>query len=317
MLRLSTKVILLFLGLLILGELLKHYIPKKESYFNEKNYPKTVWIMDNGIETPQKTNCQTVDELIKEDKITLGENDLIFPERTSEIFNGSKIEILRAVKLNFHFDGNTKQGYALSKTIRGAILENGILLNRLDISDPQLENLPENNLNIYITRINIEERVETESINFKTITQNDSSLGWQEKKTIQAGQVGSKEVLYRIHYRNGKEINREILSQKIVSQPTDEVVIQGTLMKLGKSDRGLGTWYAFKGGMFAASKKIPKGGYAKVTNMENGKSIVVQINDYGPVDPKRIIDLDKVAFQKLAPLGVGVIHDIKVEQILN
>jgi rare lipoprotein A (peptidoglycan hydrolase) len=52
-----------------------------------------------------------------------------------------------------------------------------------------------------------------------------------------------------------------------------------------------------------------------VTNQENGKQIIVQVNDYGP-DPGtgKIIDLDKVAFAKLASIGQGVI-EVKIEEI--
>jgi rare lipoprotein A len=68
--------------------------------------------------------------------------------------------------------------------------------------------------------------------------------------------------------------------------------------------------------MFAASTTIAKGNYARVTNTASGKSIIVQINDYGPQGKGRVIDLDKVAFQKIASLGAGVIG-VKVEEVLN
>jgi rare lipoprotein A len=43
--------------------------------------------------------------------------------------------------------------------------------------------------------------------------------------------------------------------------------------------------------MTAASLTIPLGTYVKVTNLRNGKQIVVRVNDRGPVVPGRIIDL--------------------------
>jgi rare lipoprotein A len=58
------------------------------------------------------------------------------------------------------------------------------------------------------------------------------------------------------------------------------------------------------------------GSYARVTNKANGKSVIVQINDRGPFGENRIIDLDKVAFAKIASLGAGVI-DVKVEEVMN
>jgi rare lipoprotein A len=52
------------------------------------------------------------------------------------------------------------------------------------------------------------------------------------------------------------------------------------------------------------------------TNVDNGKSVIVKINDRGPFSPGRIIDLDKVAFERIASLGAGVIN-VKMEEIVN
>jgi len=43
--------------------------------------------------------------------------------------------------------------------------------------------------------------------------------------------------------------------------------------------------------MTAASLTIPLGTYVKVTNLRNGRAVVVRVNDRGPVVPGRIIDL--------------------------
>lgn len=54
------------------------------------------------------------------------------------------------------------------------------------------------------------------------------------------------------------------------------------------------------------------GKWIKVTNLENGKSISVRVNDFGPnkklFRKGRIIDLSKGAFSKLASLKKGVIR---------
>ena len=73
--------------------------------------------------------------------------------------------------------------------------------------------------------------------------------------------------------------------------------------------KGDASWYKYKNGDFAASPDFPKGSKIKVTNIRNNKSVVVTINDYGPdrvAHPNRVIDLDKVAFGKIASLGAGI-----------
>ena len=82
---------------------------------------------------------------------------------------------------------------------------------------------------------------------------------------------------------------------------------------------GEASWYAYKNGDFAASRDFPKGTKLKVTNqktgVDQGKSVIVTINDYGPeIQTNRIIDLDKIAFQKIGNLRDGVMP-VKIEAI--
>jgi rare lipoprotein A len=51
--------------------------------------------------------------------------------------------------------------------------------------------------------------------------------------------------------------------------------------------------------MTAAHLTLPIGSYVRVTNLHNGKAVVVRVNDRGPVVPGRIIDLSYGAAQAL------------------
>jgi rare lipoprotein A len=92
---------------------------------------------------------------------------------------------------------------------------------------------------------------------------------------------------------------------------------------LGASDgyieRGVASWYGptFHGvntssgerydmyGMTAAHKTLPLPTYARVTNLRNGRSITVRINDRGPFVGNRLIDLSYTAAAKLDMLREG------------
>ena len=56
----------------------------------------------------------------------------------------------------------------------------------------------------------------------------------------------------------------------------------------------------------AAHRYYPFGTIVKVTNLSNGKSVIVRINDRGPFVRGRIIDLSYGAAKKLGMLGSGV-----------
>jgi rare lipoprotein A len=51
--------------------------------------------------------------------------------------------------------------------------------------------------------------------------------------------------------------------------------------------------------MTAAHPTLPLGSYVRVTNLRNGRAVVVKVNDRGPIVPGRIIDLSYGAAQAL------------------
>jgi len=85
------------------------------------------------------------------------------------------------------------------------------------------------------------------------------------------------------------------------------------------TQRGLGTWYGkkFHGQktssgeiydmykMTAAHTTLPIPSYARVTNVSNGKSVIVRINDRGPFHSTRVIDVSYTAALKLGLLANG------------
>jgi rare lipoprotein A len=94
-------------------------------------------------------------------------------------------------------------------------------------------------------------------------------------------------------------------------------------------ERGIASWYGkkFHNGktatgetydmysMTAAHPTLPLPSYARVTNVANGKSVVVRVNDRGPFHPGRVIDLSYAAAYRLgiAQKGSG---EVDVESIL-
>jgi len=94
--------------------------------------------------------------------------------------------------------------------------------------------------------------------------------------------------------------------------------------------RGIASWYGrkFQGQktasgepydmfkMTAAHKTLPIPSYARVTNVANGKSVVVRINDRGPFHSDRIIDLSYAAASRIgiAARGSGM---VEVERVFE
>ena len=83
--------------------------------------------------------------------------------------------------------------------------------------------------------------------------------------------------------------------------------------------RGLASWYGkrYHGqktssgevydmyGLSAAHTLLPLPSYARVTNVSNGRSVVVRVNDRGPFHQDRLIDLSYAAAHRLDLIGQG------------
>ena len=90
----------------------------------------------------------------------------------------------------------------------------------------------------------------------------------------------------------------------------------------GYVERGIASWYGeqFHGrrtssgepydmyDMTAAHKSLPLPTYVEVTNLENGRTVVVRVNDRGPFIDGRIIDLSFAAARKLGYIGAGTVE---------
>ena len=88
---------------------------------------------------------------------------------------------------------------------------------------------------------------------------------------------------------------------------------------VGYLERGVASWYGpgfhkvrtstgepyDMYGMTAAHKTLPLPAYVRVTNLQNGLSVVVRVNDRGPFVDNRIIDLSYTAASKLDMLRNG------------
>jgi len=56
-----------------------------------------------------------------------------------------------------------------------------------------------------------------------------------------------------------------------------------------------------------AHRQLPFGSRVRVTNLQNGRSVIVRVNDRGPYDPRRIGDLSGAAARKIGMLESGVV----------
>lgn len=98
--------------------------------------------------------------------------------------------------------------------------------------------------------------------------------------------------------------------------------------KKGWTQEGVASWYGneFDGrptasgeifdqdGMTAAHRTLPLGTTARVTNLDNGKDVILKVNDRGPFVRGRVLDCSRGAAKELGFLGAGMAR-VRIEVI--
>ena len=113
---------------------------------------------------------------------------------------------------------------------------------------------------------------------------------------------------------------KNVVENKSTDNPQIEEAVEEAKNKIS----GIVSWYADKfhgkrtssgeaydkNDFTAAHKTLPFGTKVKVTNQNNGKSVIVKINDRGPHTKNRLMDLSRAAFTEIGSVNSGI---LKVE----
>ena len=116
-----------------------------------------------------------------------------------------------------------------------------------------------------------------------------------------------------------------LLPSMAFSAPDNEKEI-----RYGQIINGIASWYGpgfygrktangellRKGTMTAAHRSLPFGTKVRVTNLDNGRSVVVRINDRGPFRKHRVIDLAHGAAMKLKMIEAGEVP-VRIQLLLK
>ncbi|MDD5083878.1 MAG: RlpA-like double-psi beta-barrel domain-containing protein [Candidatus Moranbacteria bacterium] len=284
-----------------------------------EGYSKAVRVTldDDGRVFDVMTKSTNIKDFLDEQKIVLGDEDVVFGPLENRVYAHATIGIHRAKHITLAVGGEKRALVTYQTSVERMLLENDVILGEDDFVLPKNEDVVIDKASVSVVRVIVKEEIIDKTIAFAITIEEDEKLSWRKAIVTQKGEAGIKRSTYRVVSYDGKEIDRTIMKQEIVKEPVTEKTMQGTYVAVkGTAHTGLGTWYAYTGTLAAASPWLPMGSYAKVTNQENGKTVIVKINDRGPFGKNRIIDLDKVAFAKIASIGAGVIS-LKVEEVAN
>ena len=184
--------------------------------------------LDNTNKIELKTKKGTVREVLIANDIPFGADDRVEPGLDTKVNGGETISIYKAHEITI-VDGNTttvrKTTY---KKVEDILKELNITLGEKDEVTPGLNSEVATVDTIKIARTGKITETKKEVINFETKEEKDDSKYVDEKVTKVEGKNGEKEVTYNVVREKGKEVSREVASEKVITEATAKVVVVGT-----------------------------------------------------------------------------------------
>ncbi len=237
------------------------------------NMRKTITMKLDGKEETFVTYKGTVKDVLDSQGVIVNPKDKVQPALNSNVSEGDTISIKRAVSVELTVgDKKTKIDTAedtiedMLEVEKEELKEQGIEFNQgVDEITPALDTKITSDLQINLVKIEIKKHLASEAISFDVVVEEDSNLDNGLEEVKQEGAAGEKEVLYEVVYKNGKEFSKTVKSSKVVVEPVNKIVTQGTRRTFASRDGQLLNYKsvlyvestAYSGGGVTATGTVP------------------------------------------------------------
>lgn len=190
--------------------------------------PNNVTITDTESAPVQiKTTDTKVGKILSKQGIILNEGDRINYNLADEVGNNAVISIVRAIDVKIAYMGETRECVTTETGVADILAEQGIAVNDDYEIYPALTANVSDGDTITVVAHDKHSITVQEEIAHTTTEVEDSSLAAGERVVVQEGKNGVKEYVYEINYRDGVEVERNLVSENVLSEPVEEIVNYG------------------------------------------------------------------------------------------
>lgn len=309
------------------------------------NYGRRVVVTIDGKKVVRWTTAKNVAEVLAQLNQSDPDN-LVSVSRSLDISRaGLSFSMQTAKDVTVTIGGKTQKITAVG-TVADALKAAKVEVDSSDAVNPGLGTPLSDGMKITLTMVDQKSRKRRVAVPFSTKKVEDSSLPKGEIKVITKGVNGINEETWTVVFKDGKKVSEKKVSSKVVNAPVTQVVKVGTktasssspstrsssashrstasqssdpvtsgttclASTYGEGDGTAGgptaSGETFDPSAFtAASKTLPLGSTIRVTNVSNGRTVTVRINDRGPYVGGRCLDLSTAAMNAIAP-GQGLV----------
>ncbi len=202
-----------------------------------KRYAK-VTVVKDGKDYEVEVVGGTVEDALKKAGVTLKDNEVTDIPAEKLLTNGITINVVEQMTVKLTVDGKTQEISTSAATVKDFLAEQKIKLDSDDEVSETVKTKIVNGLEITVKRVEYKEETKTEVIEFSTEEKYSDSMAKGESKVETEGSDGQKEVTYKVKYVDGKEDSKEVISEKILKEATDKVVVYGTKGTSDSSNSG-------------------------------------------------------------------------------
>ena len=308
------------------------------------NYGRRVVVTIDGKKVVRWTTAKNVSEVL--DQLNQSDPDnLVSVSRSLDISRtGLSFSMQTAKDVTVTAGGKTQKVSAVG-TVADALKAAKISVDSNDVSKPGLGTPLADGMKITLTMVDQKSQKRRVAVPFSTKRVENPSMAKGATEIATKGVKGTNEETWTVVYKDSKKVSEKKVSTKVVKAPVTQVAKVGTKTaesssassrsnSRSRSNSGsasnpvtsgstcvastYGEGDGTAGGptasgetfdpsaLTAASRTLPLGSTIRVTNVNNGRTVTVRINDRGPYVGGRCLDLSTAAMNAIAP-GQGLV----------
>ncbi len=195
----------------------------------------TILITYGDITIEVQTYASTVQEALEENDISYDVDDVIYPHLDQKVFNKTHIKIKQPFPVSIIQLDDTKLIYIAKGTVADALDKAGIEYDEDDRIVPDLNMHLTSGIEIIINKVDIINVKEEIKMEYETEYGETSTVVSGMYAITQKGKDGIVENTIAVTYVDGTEESREIIETKIIKEPRNKIVLNGTGVRKAKS----------------------------------------------------------------------------------
>ena len=188
-------------------------------------FAQTTYVITDGdrvlVHTTSATDPKAV---LGEAGLELGADDIY---TTQAVAGVSEITVRRSQNITIDYYGEVMEEVSFGETVEELLTRLNLSWGQDDTISLSLDTETYDGMELAVARVVHQQQTYTAAVPYETVYCSDSTIPEGTEVVLTEGEVGEMVCQAKVTYVNGEESERTVLSQRVTSQPVDEVVAVG------------------------------------------------------------------------------------------